>query len=118
MHPGHWLYSHAFGLESICAVQAKMDLSIHWRYLFKQRRPINIPAGQDGACITCNSEQKWLPIRTREAHATMDFSQWSVFAETHHGILADFESAAGLESSRVAFCFPFRHPWKTVAQIS
>ena len=41
-----------------------------------------------------------------------------VFGEMHHGILADFETATGLRSSRVAFCFSFRHSWKTVAQIS
>ena len=95
-----------------------MDLSIHWQALFKQRRPIDIPARENGLRIPCNGEQEWLPMHTRQAHAIMDIRQWSVFREAHHGIFADFETVGALESSRVAFCFSFRHSWKTVAQIS
>ena|SRR5262249_258818 len=36
----------------------------------------------------------------------------------HRGILADFKTVTGPRSSRVAFCFSFRHSWETVAQIS
>jgi hypothetical protein len=56
-------------------------------------------------------------MHTSEAVAITTIRQWSVFGATHHGILADFETATSLESSRVAFCFSFRHSWKTVAQI-
>ena len=73
-----------------------MDLSIRWHHLFKDRSPINIPTGEDSACITCDGEQKWLPIRTRRTHAIVDIRQWSAFGEMHHGILADFEAATGL----------------------
>jgi hypothetical protein len=92
-----------------------MDLSICGHRFSKDGSPINVPSGKDSACVTCDGEQKWLPIPTLQAYAIMDISQ---FGETHHGISADFETATDLRSSRVAFCFSFRHFWKTVAQIS
>jgi hypothetical protein len=54
-------------------------------------------------------------MHTREAHAIMDIREWSVFGEMQHGIFADFETEMAMQSSRVAFCFSFRHSWKTVA---
>jgi hypothetical protein len=95
-----------------------MDLSIRGHRFSKDGSPINVPSGEDSVCITCDGEQKWLPTHTRQAHAIADIRPWFIFGETHHGIFADFETATGLQSSRVAFCFPFRHSWKTVAQIS
>jgi hypothetical protein len=94
-----------------------MDLSIRGHRLFKDGSPINVPTGEDSACITCDGEKKWLATQTRRAYAITGIRHWSVFGEMHHGILADFETATGLRSSRVAFCFSFRHSWKTVAQI-
>jgi hypothetical protein len=95
-----------------------MDLSIRRHRRFKDGSPINIPTGKDSACITSDGEQEWLRMRTCQAHAIMDIRRWFVFAEMHYGILADFEPVPGLQCSRVAFCFSFRHSWKTVAQIS
>jgi hypothetical protein len=72
-----------------------MDLSIRGHRLFKDGSPINVPTGEDSACITCDGEQEWLPMHTRQAHAIMDIRQWSFFGEMHHGTLADFEAAMG-----------------------
>jgi hypothetical protein len=95
-----------------------MDLSICGHRLFKNGSPINTPTGEDGARITCNSEQEWPPAHASEPHAITGIGQWPVFGEMHHGILTDFETATGLRSSPIAFCFSFRHFWNTVAQIS
>ena len=56
-------------------------------------------------------------MRARSANA-IDFRQQTVTGEMHSGILADFETVPGPRSSRVAFCFSFRHFWKTVAQLT
>src|SRR5213076_2102938 len=80
--------------SSDLANHSKMDLSIRGHRGFKDASPINVPTGEGRACITCDGEEKC------------------------HGILADFEIATVLRSSRVALCFSFRHSWKHPAQIS
>jgi hypothetical protein len=57
-------------------------------------------------------------MHTLQANMITGINQWSLFGETHHGIIADFEAAMCVRSSRVAFCFSFRHSLRTVAQIS
>jgi hypothetical protein len=47
-----------------------MDLSIRGHRLFKDGSPINIPTGEDSACIACDGEQKWL--HTPRGHAIID----------------------------------------------
>src|SRR4030095_7995256 len=118
VHRAHRFDGNSCFNDTVLANHSKMDLSIRGHRLFKNGSPINVPTGEDGACITRNSEQEWLPMHTSEAHAIMDVRQWSVFGEGHHGSLANFEAVTSLRSSRVAFCVSFRHSLKTVAQIS
>jgi hypothetical protein len=118
VHRAHWFDGNSRFYDAVSANHSKMDLSIRGHRFSKDGSPINVPSGEDSVCITCDGEQKRLPTHTRQARAIVDIRQWSVFGETHRGIPADFETAAGLQSSRVAFCFCFRHSWKTVGQIS
>ncbi|SRR6266480_6745671 len=94
VHRGHWVDGNCPFYDAIAANHSKMDLSIRGHRGFKDASPINVPTGEPRACITCDGEEKC------------------------HGILADFEIATVLPSSRVAFCFSFRHSWKHRAQIS
>jgi hypothetical protein len=118
VHRAHRFDGNSAFYETLPANHPKMDLSIREYRLFKDGPPINVPTGEDRACITCDGEQKWLPTHTSRVHTIMDIREWSVFGETHHGSFADFETATALQSSRVAFCFSFHHSWKTIAQIS
>jgi len=104
--------------DAILADHSNMDLSIRGNRLLEDGSPINIPIGENSAWITCDGEQNWLPVHTRRVNAIMRITQWSVIGDMHYRTLADFETVMGLRSSRVAFCFSFRHSWKTVAQIS
>jgi len=62
--------------------------------LFKGRSPIDIPIDKDCAWITCDGEQKWLPIHTRRVSEIIDI--WGcVFGQMDHGTLPDFEVALG-----------------------
>ena len=79
--------------------------------------PINLPTGENCPGIVCDGEQRQSSMRARSANA-IDFRQQTVTGEMHSGILADFETVPGPRSSRVAFCFSFRHFWKTVAQLT
>jgi hypothetical protein len=47
-------------------------------------------------------------MRVRDANA-INIRQKSVTGEMHRGILADFKTVTGPRSSRIAFCFSFRH---------
>jgi len=85
-----------------------MDLSIRGHSLLEDGSPINVPTGENGAGITCDGEQKWLSMRVRDANA-INIRQKSVTGEMHRGILADFKTVTGPRSSRIAFCFSFRH---------
>ena len=95
MHRAHRFDGNSCFYDTLSANHSKMDLSIRGHRLFKDGSPINVPTGEDSACITCDGEQKWLPTHTRRAHAIMDIRQWCVFGEMHHGTLADFETATG-----------------------
>src|SRR5512133_3247147 len=89
--------------DTLPANYSKINPSIRGHRLFKDGSPINVPTGEDSACITCDGEQKWLRTRTHRVHAIMGIGQWLVLGETHHGILADFKTVTSLQSSRVAF---------------
>jgi hypothetical protein len=117
VHRAHWFDGNSPFFDAASANHSKMDLSIRGHRFCKDGSPINVPSGEDSARITCDGEQKWLPIHTCPAHVIAGINQY-VFGETHHGIIADFEAATCVRFSRVAFCFSFRHSWKTVAQIS
>jgi hypothetical protein len=112
VHRGHRFDGNCPFYDAIAANHSKVDLSIRGHRGFKDGSPIKVPTGEDRAYITCDGEEKWLPMHMRQAHAITGVRQWSVFGEMRHGILADFEIATVLRSSRVAFCFSFRHSWK------
>jgi hypothetical protein len=118
VHRAHWFDGNSCFHDTIPANHSKMDLSIRGHRLFKDGSPINVPTREDSAFITCDGEQKWLPIPMRRAHMITGINQWSAVGETRHGIIADFEGAMCVRSYCVAFCFSFRHSVKTVAQIS
>jgi hypothetical protein len=118
VHRAHWFDGNSRFYDAVSANHSKMDLSIRGHRVSKDGSPINVPSGEDSVCITCDGEEKWLPTYTRQAHAIGDIRPWSAFGETYHGILADFETATDLQSSRVTFGFSFRHSWEIVAQVS
>src|SRR5262245_13700121 len=115
VHRAHRFDSNSHFYDTVSANHSKMDLSIRGHRLLKDGSPINVPTGEYSACIACDGEQQRLPLYARQTNAMMDFGQWFVISEMNHGILADFEIVMGLPCSRVAFCFSFRHSWKTVA---
>jgi hypothetical protein len=117
VYRAHWFDSNCRFHDTVSANYSKMDLSIRRHSLLEDGSPINVPSGENCAGITCDGEQKWLSLRVRDANA-INIRRWSVTGEMHRGILADFKAVTDLRSSRVAFCFSFRHFWKTVAQIT
>src|SRR5436190_7130480 len=96
VHRAHRFDGNSRFYDPVLANHPNVDLSIRGHRPFKDGSPINIPAGEDGACITCDGEQEWLPMHTRRTHAITGFRQWSVLDEMNHGILANFETARGL----------------------
>src|ERR671918_611845 len=117
MHRAHRFDRNSCFYDTVSADHSKMDLPISGHRFFKNRSPINVPTGEDSACITCDGEQESLSMHRRQSRPVMEIRHWSVFREKLHRILTDFEAATGLRFSRVAFCFSFHHSWKTVAQI-
>src|SRR5262245_45310736 len=103
MHGTHRFDDNSCLYDTVPSNYSEMDLSISGHLLFKDGSPVNVPTGEDGACITCNGEYEWLPMHMRETRAIIDVRDWSVLGRAHHGVVVDFETTTGLRSSCVAF---------------
>jgi hypothetical protein len=118
VHVAHRFDNNHLFYDTTWADHSNMDLSIGRHRVPENGPPINVPTDKNSASITGDGEQNWLSPSTPRTNAIMAIRQWCVLGEMCHRFFADFETATGLRSSRVAFCFCFRHSWKTVAQIS
>ena len=118
VHRGHRFDGNCPFYDAIAANHSKMDLSIRGHCGFKDGSPINVPTGEIVRASRAMAKRNGCPCTRVRPMRSPASANGSVFGEMRHGILADFEIATVLRSSRVAFCFSFRHSWKHRAQIS
>src|SRR5438045_4956213 len=97
MHGSQRLDGHGFLFETVCAMHAKMHLSVPRDHLFKQCQPIDIPTSEDRARILCDGEQDSRAIFARYANSIGNIVSL-VGDNLHYGVPGNSESAAGLQS--------------------
>src|SRR5262245_47423046 len=96
VHRVHRLNGNFHFRDTVLANHSKMDFSIYGRLVFKDRSPINVPAGEDGTRVACDGEQNWLLTRMLQTCAIT-----TLVDEARHGIVANFESLISPRFSRV-----------------
>src|SRR5215831_7419972 len=107
MHDNHRLDGNSL-FDTALANQAKMDLSIRGHAFFKGRSPVNIPSDEDGVRIARDGKQERPRQHIRQTNAISGI-RWSMCARMRNRFPANLETATWFRSSRVAFCFSFRH---------
>ena len=117
VHRGHWVDGNCPFYDAIAANHSKMDLSIRGRRGFKDASPINVPTGEIVRASRAMAKRNGCPCNMRQAMRS-PASESGRLRRDAPWDPCRFEIATVLRSSRVAFCFSFRHSWKHRAQIS